>query len=136
MNTKTQRTIEGNFSGRELGAGTWQLTAGTSGSGEIYILGAEPSAADLLRGASLRAVSIAWQSGGATLTLVRPDGPRNLNSRTAIIHEPLARLYDGLPLVRLDDRARRFWRRVFRLVRIPGGRYLLGLIARRTGGPR
>ena len=30
------------------------------------------------------------------------------------------------------SRARRFWRRVFRLVRIPGGRYLLGVLARRT----
>jgi hypothetical protein len=37
-----------------------------------------------------------------------------------------------LPLVSFDDKARRFWRRVFRLVRIPGGRHLLGVLARRN----
>jgi hypothetical protein len=135
MHTKTQRTIEGSFSVSELGAGAWQLTSASAG-GDIYVLGAEPNAGDLLRAEHLRAVSIAWQSDGATLTLLRPEGHQYLRSRTATIHEPLARLYDGLPLVRLDDRARRFWRRVFRLVRIPGGRRLLGLIARRSGGPR
>jgi hypothetical protein len=30
---------------------------------------------------------------------------------------------------------RRFWRRVFRVVRIPGGRLLLGWLSRRTRGP-
>ena len=38
------------------------------------------------------------------------------------------------PLAGLDEKARRFWRRVFRLVRIPGGRHLLGVLARRSRG--
>jgi hypothetical protein len=33
-------------------------------------------------------------------------------------------------LADFDARARRFWRRVFVLVRIPGGRRLLGMLAR------
>jgi len=34
------------------------------------------------------------------------------------------------PLASIDADARRFWHRVFRLVRIPGGRYLLKLLTR------
>ena len=49
---------------------------------------------------------------------------------SAIVHEPLGHLYESLPLVKFDAKARRFWRRVFRLVRIPGGRYLLKFLAR------
>ena len=37
----------------------------------------------------------------------------------------------GLPLARTRRKSRRFWRRVFRLVRIPGGRFLLA----RFGAP-
>jgi hypothetical protein len=48
----------------------------------------------------------------------------------AIVHEPLGNLYESLPLASIDANARRFWRRVFRLVRIPGGRYLLRLLTR------
>jgi hypothetical protein len=40
-------------------------------------------------------------------------------------------LYEALPLAGFDATARRFWRRVFLLVRLPGGRYLLRLIAQR-----
>jgi hypothetical protein len=49
---------------------------------------------------------------------------------SAIVHEPLERLYESLPLASIDADARRFWRRVFRLVRIPGGRYLLKVLTR------
>jgi hypothetical protein len=119
-----ERTIAGDFRARDLGSGAWQLTTGVPGSAEIYLSGAE------------RAVAVAWQGGSVAVTLISPQGPRYLKSRTAIIHEPLPRLYEGLPLVTFDERARRFWRRVFRLVRIPGGRRLLGLIARRAGGPK
>jgi hypothetical protein len=55
--------------------------------------------------------------------------------QSAIVHQPLARLYDGLPLAEFDSKTRRFWGRVFTLVRIPGGRHLLGVLARRSRGP-
>jgi hypothetical protein len=131
-----ERTIAGDFRARELGSGAWQLTTGVPGSAEIYLSGAEPDAAEPLGHVPVRAVALAWQGGSVSVTLISPQGPRYLKSRTAIIHEPLPRLYEGLPLVTFDERARRFWRRVFRLVRIPGGRRLLGLIARRAGGPK
>jgi hypothetical protein len=47
-----------------------------------------------------------------------------------IVHEPLGRMYESLPLAGIDANARRFWRRVFWLVRLPGGRYLLKLLTR------
>jgi hypothetical protein len=79
---------------------------------------------------------VAWQQRGALVTLTAGGGLMQIRARTVILHEPKAQLYDGLPLVRLDEAARRFWRRVFWLVRIPGGRRLLGLVARRAGGTR
>jgi len=57
---------------------------------------------------------------------------RHGGARTATIHEPRPELYQGLPLVVMDDAAKRFWRRVFLLARIPGGRRLLRWIAERS----
>jgi hypothetical protein len=73
---------------------------------------------------------------GAVVTLTTGGGTVQIHARTVILHEPVALLYDQLPLMRLDDAARRFWRRVFWLVRIPGGRRLLGLVARRSAGAK
>jgi hypothetical protein len=58
-----------------------------------------------------------------------------IRTQTVIVHEPLANLYAALPLATLDANARRFWRRVFTLVRIPGGRHLLGILGRRRRDP-
>ena len=52
-------------------------------------------------------------------------------AKSAIVHEPLPFLYEALPLASVDAKHRRFWRSIFRIVRIPGGRYLLGVLARR-----
>jgi hypothetical protein len=128
-----ERTLAGNFRGLDLGAGAWRLTTGLPGGDEVYLGGTDPAATAVLAAASPRAVTVKWVGDGALVTLIAPGGSRTVRARTAILHEPLARLYEGLPLVTLDDRARRFWRRVFWLVRIPGGRRLLRLIARRSG---
>ena len=127
-----QRSMAGNFRGLDLGAGAWRLTTGIPGGGEVYLGGTDTAAAPLLEAASPSAVTVEWAKDGAVVALTLPDGIRLVRAKTAILHEPLERLYEGLPLVRLDDRARRFWRRVFWLVRIPGGRRLLRLIARRS----
>ncbi len=130
-----RHAVAGNFVGRPLGPGAWHLTTGASGGPEIYVVGAEPNSALTLRGARFTSVSCEWHSGGALLGLTSPAGVKYLNARNATIHEPLTGLHERLPLVGFDDAARRFWRRLFRLVRIPGGRYLLGFIARRARGP-
>jgi hypothetical protein len=136
MKTHMRRTVRGKFTGRDLGSGAWHLTTGAACGPEIYLTGAEPNAAQALRGANLSAVDVEWGNDEVLLTVIFAESTRSLKVRHAIIHEPLPRLYDGLALESFDTSARRFWRRIFRLVRVPGGRHLLGLIARRARGPR
>jgi hypothetical protein len=130
-----RHAVAGNFAGRPLGSGAWHLTTGVPGGAEIYVVGAESNSPLTLRGARFTAVSCEWHGDGVLLALTSTAGVKYLRARNATIHEPLPGLYERLPLVGFDDAARRFWRRLFRLVRIPGGRYLLGFIARRARGP-
>jgi hypothetical protein len=134
MKTWTERTLTGAFRATHLGADAWQLTAGAPGSAEIYLTGVDGDAFAALDGAAPSAVCIAWSAAGAVVTLIAPGTSTRFRSRVATIHELRPQLYQGLPLVVLDDKARRFWRRVFRIARIPGGRRLLRWIAQRTGG--
>jgi hypothetical protein len=133
MNTNIERSFRGEFSARDLGSGAWLLSGAERGGTEIHLLGVEPESARLLERARATRVALRWEKGGVVATLVTAAGAGQLKPRAAAVHEPLPHLYESLPLERLDDRARRFWRRVFLLVRIPGGRRLLGLIARRAG---
>jgi hypothetical protein len=129
-----QQLIRGPLEQRELSPGTWRWSA--PGGVELLIRGTEPGADEVLRSAAPRAISVDWLKEGALVTLITEAGPRLLRARAAIVHAPIARLYETLPLMRFEPRARRFWRRVFFLVRIPGGRRLLGLLARRAGGSK
>jgi hypothetical protein len=122
--------------GRDLGSGVWRLSTDTPGGPEIYLAGVETDGAETLSRAGLGIVGIDWRPDGVLLTLTSAGTDRLVRARHALIHEPLARLYESLPLERFDEAARRFWMRIFRLVRIPGGRQLLGLIARRARGAR
>lgn len=126
-----RRSVSGPFLVRDLGRGACSLTTTVSANIDIVVQGVEPNAMQAPALANCNALSLEWRDDGVILTLSSPAGARSVSARSAIIHEPQARLYDGLPLASFDDDARRFWRRVFRLVRIPGGRYLLGLLARR-----
>jgi hypothetical protein len=134
MNTRIERTLTGAFRATHLAADTWQLTTGAASSAEIYLCGVDRDAVAALDGSTPRAVTVAWSAAGATVTLISPGASTQFSSRTATIHEPRPLLYQGLPLVVLDDAARRFWRRVFLIARIPGGRRLLRWIAQRTRG--
>ncbi len=135
---KTLRSTNGRFTGHALGSGVWRLSTDTPGGPEIHLVGVAAEAAETLRGAGGGAgvVEIDWRPDGVLLTLTSAGTDRCIRARHAVIHEPLARLYEDLPLERFDEAARRFWTRIFRLVRIPGGRQLLGLIARRARGAR
>jgi len=134
MNSRIERTLTGAFRAAHLAADTWQLTTGAAGAAEIYLCGVDRDAFAALEGSTPSAVSVAWSDAGATITLISRGASVQFRSRTATIHEPRPELYQGLPLVVLDDAARRFWRRVFLLARIPGGRRLLRWIAQRTRG--
>jgi hypothetical protein len=77
------------------------------------------------------ALSLDWDAANP-VTVVLGDGEiaRILTADSMQLQEPDQGLYDALPLARFTPDARRFWQRIFWLVRLPGGRTLLGLVAR------
>jgi hypothetical protein len=133
MNLRMQRVIGGPLEREDLAPGAWLWSAPAGAA--LIVGGAAAGEAEIAGSAAPRAASVDWLEEGALVTLMTEAGAVPLRMRFAITHEPLARLYETLPLVTLDSKARRFWRRVFLLVRIPGGRRLLKLLARRGGVP-
>jgi hypothetical protein len=131
MKAKTSRTFAGSFAIHELGSDHWYLATGDSDGPEIYLIGADPCTARVVRNTKISAVALEWRERGVLVTLTSIDGPKLVPARAVLVHEPFGRLYQSLPLAQFDSAARRFWRRVFRLVRIPGGRHLLRFMARR-----
>jgi len=119
---------------QDLGAGVWWLSRSEPALIDVFVLGATPEAAEFLRARRVRDLDIEWRADCALLGLIADGNPGTVALRGAIVHEPLPQLYAALPLAGLDEQARRFWRRVFRLVRIPGGRHLLGVLARVSRG--
>jgi hypothetical protein len=134
MSTRTERTLTGAFRATHLAADTWRLKTAVAGAAEIYLSGVDKDAFATLRDAELRAVTLAWSAAGADVTLILPGASARFRSRTATIHEPRPLIYEGLPLVVLDKAAKRFWRRVFFIARMPGGRRVLSWIAQRRRG--
>ncbi len=132
MPANMRRNLPGQFLARDLGEGAWNLSREGPAAGEILLRGAPPDAADIFRSPPLRDIDIEWGAGVAALSLTCAARRATIEARSAIVHEPLPRLYEALPLPRIDARAQRFWANVFRLVRIPGGRLLLGVFARRS----
>jgi hypothetical protein len=136
MKSTPRRTLTGPFLARDLGGGLWQVTARApagpaSPDAELYLripAGTDPA---LLRQPDIRRIEVAWHADGVAVNVAGTGGAGVLEASSAILHEPRHRLYEALPLAGFDARARRFWRRVFLLVRLPGGRYLLRLIAQR-----
>ena len=119
---------------QDLGAGVWRLSRSEPGRIDVFVLGATPRATEWLGARSVRDLDIEWRADCALLGSTADANPATVTLQGAIVHEPLPQLYAALPLAGFDERARRFWRRVFRLVRIPGGRHLLGVLARRSRG--
>jgi hypothetical protein len=132
MSPKMRRNLGGIFAARRLESGAWQLARREPEPADVFLRGVDSGAADLLGSANLSDIDIEWQADTVLLTMTAAGHRRSCNAQSAIVHEQLPRLYEALPLPALDEKARRFWRRVFRLVRIPGGRYLLGVLARRS----
>ena len=136
MRADVRRNFPGTFMCHDLEEGAWRLSRGSPAPVEVFLRGAEFRAADTLRPSSVGDLDIEWRAGNVVLTLTSAGRRHSIGVQSAIVHEPLGKLYEALPLVSLDERARRFWRRVFFLARIPGGRHLLGILARRTRGGR
>src|SRR5580704_3840490 len=125
-----RRNFSGAFQPKPLSDGAWQLFRRAPHEIEVILRGAESGAAQAFGAAPIIDLGIAWRAEDVLLTFMSGERAGSVSAASAIVHEPLDRLYESLPLVSIDADARRFWRRVFRLVRIPGGRYLLKLLAR------
>jgi hypothetical protein len=132
MKPKMRRHLPGKFLARQLAEGAWLLTRGAAAPADIFLRGADSRMAGVLQSSDLADIDIEWHDAAVELTVTAAGRRTAVAARSAIVHEPLAQLYQALPLAVLDGKARRFWRRVFWLVRIPGGRRLLGAMARRT----
>jgi hypothetical protein len=125
MSANKRRNFSGTFLPQDRGAGAWHLSGAAPLKIDVLVQGAERGAARAFGTAPLADLCIEWDAQSALLTFRSAGRPAMVRAAGAVVHEPLMSLYDALPLVKFDAGARRFWRRVFLLVRIPGGRYLL-----------
>jgi hypothetical protein len=129
-----RRELPGSYRPRDLDAGSWLLSRDEPAHAQVFLRGADPDAQEIFRSSAVSDIEIEWRARTVELTVTSAARRRTLHAQSVIVHEPLSRLYETLPLVILDEKARRFWRRVFLLIRVPGGRHLLRILARRRRG--
>jgi hypothetical protein len=132
MNATRQLKLSAPFDIEACGNGLWRLRARQGAPVVVYLRGFSPPP----QWGQCTALTIDWpEGGGAVVGLSLPSEFVTIRAASATAHESLPRLYGALPLAAFDARSRRFWRAVFLLIRLPGGRRLLGrLAARRRGG--
>jgi hypothetical protein len=130
MSPRLRRNFPGAFVPQYHGDGAWQLSRRAPHEINVFIRDAEPGAAQAFGSAPIIDLGIEWHAEKVLFTFLSDERVASVTAASAIVHEPLERLYESLPLASIDADARRFWRRVFRLVRIPGGRYLLNVLTR------
>jgi hypothetical protein len=130
MSSRLRRNFSGAFLPQDRGNGAWQLSRPAPHEINVFLRAAERGAQRSFGSGHLIDLGIEWHADKVLLTFMSDERVASVEAASAIVHEPLDHLYDHLPLISIDADARRFWRRVFRLVRIPGGRYLLKLFAR------
>jgi hypothetical protein len=135
-----RRVLPGTFTIDAAGPDRWRLSAAPPSSLVIHVRGlCGPAAAQppQLDGAHATAVSLDWPAaGGVDIDLTLPEGPVRMKAAEARVHATPSDLYRVLPLAQFDAGARAFWRRIFLLVRLPGGRFLLQAAARRARASR
>ena len=127
MEAKMRRNFSGAFSAVRRGSQAWQLSRAAPHAAEVFLQGAEQGAEQAFGTAPIMDLGIEWRPEHALLSFKTSGRVATVEATSVIVHEPLTHLYASLPLAHMDADGKRFWRRVFRLVRIPGGRYLLGL---------
>ncbi len=126
-----QRSFSGEFVIAEPHPGTWQIDNRLAPHQRILVRGVQTPHAAVP--ATPTAVNVEWLAG-KRVVLTLQDGSQSvaLSCDSAQAHETNESLYRALPLAEFTADRRRFWRRVFWVVRIPGGRLLLRLFARRA----
>jgi hypothetical protein len=132
MNPNMRCHLPGKFVAQNLGGGAWRLARRDPAPAEVLLRGADPRAAEVFSSHDVGDIDIEWQTAKVELWATSSGRRTAIASQSAIVHEPRAQLYEALPLALPSPKSRRFWRRVFCLVRIPGGRLLLAVLGRRT----
>jgi len=125
-----QRTLSGPFLTRDLGNGAWLLSTAVP-SIDVFLQLTAKANGSPFQGRAVTRLELTWRDEGVIVKVAGYQGAGILEASTAIVHEPKDQLYRSLPLAGFDTKARKFWRRVFLLTRLPGGGALLRLIARR-----
>jgi len=129
-----QRSLSGEFHVEALGPETWSAT-NRRPPGQILLLRRIQTPAPLRAAMLATAVTVTWNAGQAVaVTFALDDGTVTVAAGAVFLHEPAGPLYAGLPLPAFTSGMRRFWQRVFLLVRLPGGRRLVAWLARRRRG--
>lgn len=132
MHSKMRRNFSGAFTAERLGDALWRLGQSQPSTVEVYLRGAEARAARVLSTAHrLHEVGLEWHDGRVLLTFSLDGRIESLTASAMFVHEPLPAVLHALPLATYDRAQRRFWQRVFWVVRLPGGRRLLQWMARR-----
>jgi len=134
MSPKKRRNFSGAFLSQDRGNGAWQLIRSAPHETTVFVRDAQHDAANAFRHGRIIDLGIEWRDEEALLTFMSDGRVSSVAAGSAIVHEPLADLYASLPLASIDADARRFWRRVFALVRLPGGRFVLKLLTRSRAG--
>ena len=128
MSPRLRRNFSGAFLPQDRGNGAWQLSRPAPHEINVFLRDTERGAQRSSGTGPLIDLGIEWHAEKVLLTFMSDDRAASVEAASAIVHEPLEHLYERLPLISIDADARRFWRRVFRLVRIPGGRFLLKVL--------
>lgn len=131
-----RKVLGGPITIAERGAHGWRLSS-PGDRAIVYLRGGTAAEAPLLlariaAGAACTGLALEWTGAAATASLRFDDGSVLLTVDEARVHEFPGELYRTLPLAQFDARARQFWRWVFGLVRVPGGRIWLKILTRRS----
>jgi hypothetical protein len=127
-----RNTWNGSFRLQTPRADHWIVRSSEPAPVEVQLLGVQCADAAAAPALAWQCVNIQWRDGAAAVTLSGESSGLQLLARAAFVHEPRPALYAALPLESFGPRAQSFWKRVFLLVKLPGGRVLLNLIARRA----
>ncbi len=132
MQPDMRRRLPGPWAARRVAPGSWRLSRTNPAPMEVFVRGVDATD-DAFPAGLIDGLDIDWRADGVEVR-IEASGveSRRFAARSVIVHEPLPGLYESLPLVSLAAGSRRFWRRVFALARMPGGRLLLGWVARRS----
>jgi hypothetical protein len=129
--TPLQRGLQGEFRLKIVSKDCWRIDNLALPHESLWLRGVEAQAAPVPP--RFDRLNVVWREDGRIdLTLEAGAEALGVRASSALLHEPRERLYDSLPLPAYTSQTARFWRRVFRLVRIPGGRLLLAWLARRS----